>query len=174
MTKHGDIYDGICPRALKILEPHTQDRRTYSLLRNVLPRRQREITDLMQMSADYTVGFMQLLVAASNQSDFVRPKTRTIGITKKEQAAIELTISEMEIAFRKLVPNYRKAALTFLVSRAFARRLVRNEHVLKYLRTFYPIQCNELMRLVGTTREGTKGAEAGLPVSRKNWAPLVP
>jgi hypothetical protein len=153
-----NIQDGICPRALKVLGPHTNDRKTYSMLRSVTSRRQREIADLMQKSADYTFCFMQLLIAATKRCDFSGGKTRTRGVTRNELAAIERTFGGLENAFRKSAPSYQEDTLTFLVSLAYVRKLLLNSRITKYLKTFHPRHYRELALLAPTTRAGSSPA----------------
>ena len=147
------IQDGICPRALEVLGPHTNDRKTYSMLRSVTPRRQREIADLMQKSADYTFSFVQLLIAATKRCEFIGKKTRTRGVTRNELAAIERIFGGLENAFRKSVPSFQEDTLTFLVSLAYVRKLLLNRRITKFLKIFYPRHYRDMALLAAATRE---------------------
>ena len=114
------------------------------MLRNVTPKRQQEIVDMMQQSADYTFCFVQLLVAATKRREFISVKTPTRGVTPDELTAIERIFGELEDAFQRSTPFYRDSAFTFLVSVAYGRRLLRNERITKYLKTFYPREYHDL------------------------------
>jgi hypothetical protein len=75
----------ICVRALEQIGPDPRYPGFYSSLRRVKHRRQEQIAKLMFMSADYSLSFMQLLIAASKRSDFVKRKIRTRGISRHKR-----------------------------------------------------------------------------------------
>lgn len=134
----------ICARALEQIGPDPRYPGFYSSLRRVKHRRQEQIAELMFMSADYSLSFMQLLIAASKRSDFVKRKIRTRGISRHQQAAIEKTFRPLEEAFRRLAASYSDDAYAVVVTTAYFRRVLRNVRITSYLNAVHPAIFEEL------------------------------
>jgi hypothetical protein len=91
----------------------------------------------MTKSADYTQSFLELLIAASPESDFIRKKHRTRGVCPQQQAAIEKIFCPLESSFRAAVPTYPGDAYAFNLTVAYLRRILRNERVAGYLKSVH-------------------------------------
>ena len=124
---------GICPGALEKIGEDPKYQGFYSLLRRVKPHRQQQIADLMSMSADRSLSFLTLLVAASRESDFLRKKTRTRGISRQQLATIEKAFRPLEESFRTRAPDYADNAYALVVTEAYFRRLLNSPRVANYL-----------------------------------------
>ena len=130
--------EGICPGALKKIGPDPKYPGFYSLLRRVKPQRQQQIADLMSMSADHSLSFLNLLIAGSKESDFVGKKRRTRGISRQELATIEKSFRSLENSFRSLAPAYPDNAYALVVTEAYLRGLLNNARVASYLNSVHP------------------------------------
>lgn len=159
----------ICVRALEQIGPDLRYPGFYSSLRHVKHRRQEQIAKLMFMSADYSLSFMQLLIAASKRSDFVKRKIRTRGISRHQQTAIEETFRPLEEAFRRSAASYSDDAYAAVVTTAYLRRVLRNVRIASYLNAVYP-EIFEELKAEGMTEQshpqGRSGGKCDFPTAR--------
>ncbi len=116
----------------------------YCLLRRVKHPRQEQIAELMSLSADHTLNFLRLLIAASKSSDFVKKKKRTRGITRNEEAAIEKTFRSLEGIFQTSAASYSDDAHAASLTIAYLRRLLNNGRIENYINAIYPELFKEL------------------------------
>jgi len=135
---------GISPRALEKVGPDTKYPGFYAMLRRVTPQRQEQIAEMMSMSADRTLSFLNLLIAASKDTDFVGKKWRTRGISRAEQAELVRTIQPLEELFRLSAPAFPGNAYVLAVTEAYLRRILRNDRVASYLCSVHPEILQEL------------------------------
>jgi hypothetical protein len=138
------IKSNISDRAFELLGPDPRYPEFYALLRRVNDRRQEQIAQLMFMSADYTVSFLRLLIAASKHSDYIKEKRPPRGISQRELAAIERTIQPLEEEFRRSAASYSDDAWAVAVTSAYVRKLLRNDRIASYLSAVYPKIFDEL------------------------------
>ena len=129
---------GICTRALGLLGTQPTDQKIYPLLQRLKPGRQAQIADLMHKMCDYSLSFMQLLIATSNHSDFAEKKFRTLGITNSEQKAIERAFRPLERSFLVSAASYSDDAYALLVTTAYFRRVMKSPRILSYLVAVHP------------------------------------
>ena len=138
---------GISEVALQKMRGHVKRQSFYSILRRVNAQRQDQIADIMTACSDYTYCFLNLLIAASRNSDFVRPKRRMRGISAGEQADIERVFPPIEEAFRKSALSYADDARALAVTAAYVGRMFANPRIAAYVQTAHPVLARELRRL---------------------------
>ena len=121
------------------------------------------------MSGDYTLSFMQLLIAASKHSDFIKKKIRTRGISRQQQTMIEETFQPIEETFRRLASSYSDDAYAVAITTAYVRRVLSNVRIASYLNAVHPEIFEELRAEVFVNQSHSQASRRGkvdFPISR--------
>ena len=128
---------GLSPRALDITGEHSRHSEYRSLLRRETAFRQVEIAQTMALSADRTLSFLRLLVLASKEYDYVRPKRIPRGLRRRELKLIEHELGPLEQHFRAACSGYREDAYALVLTQAYLRSLLKNPRAPAYLRAVH-------------------------------------
>ena len=138
---------GICSAALEKMGPDRREHYFYSMLRRVNGRRQNEIADLMVACSDCSFSFLNVLIFASNATDFVRAKRRMRGLNKAELEMIEKVMPPLEDAFWRAAKSYADDARSLMVTEAYVRRILGNPQVADFVRSDHPKVFRKLNRM---------------------------
>ena len=138
---------GICSAALEKIGPDRREHYFYSMLRRVNGGRQNEIADLMVACSDYSFSFLNVLIFASNASDFVRGKRRMRRLNKAELEMIEMVMPPLEGAFWKAAESYADDARSLMVTEAYVRRILGNAQIADLVRSGHPKVFRKLNRM---------------------------
>lgn len=123
------------------------------------------MADLMFMSADYTLNFVKLLIAASKDTDFAKKRGRTRGITRHEQATIEKRFQMLEKAFRRSATSYSDNAYAAALTTAYLRKVLGNARIASYLIAVHP-ELFEEMRAGGSLESSVRGMQVPIKDAR--------
>jgi hypothetical protein len=157
---------GISPRALEKIGPDLRAQGFYSALRHVKPQRQEQIAELMSISADRSISFLSLLIAASTGSELVGKKRHARGISHQELAKIERSFRPLENLFRSLAPAYPGNAYALAITEAYLRRVLRNGRVASYLNSVHREMFEDLAA-GGLVAQARGNAQRGRRASRR-------
>jgi len=145
------LLDGICPEVAEILKDKFVAKNAFWILRRMTPERQIEAAELMVAMNRYTLGYARALLVATPPNQIVNRgrrvrkikglSDRQLGLMEREQATLD---RELRAAQR----SYGVDHLDLVLAKGYLAKLLRNEHVLRYLAQHNTEMLVEFRRLI--------------------------
>jgi len=134
------LLDGICSEVVEMLKDKKMSGETFEILRKMKPIRQVEVTELMNMAANYTVPYAKALLAATRQGDLVRsdiPK-KVKGLTVEQMDRMEREMASLQQDFKAVEASYGDDVLNLVIASGYLAKLVNNSEIERYLSEHHP------------------------------------
>ncbi|WP_449253210.1 plasmid partitioning protein RepB C-terminal domain-containing protein [Brevundimonas naejangsanensis] len=135
-----DMLCGICPEVVEMLKDRSVNPSTFTMLRKMRAVRQIEAAELMISAGNFTGSYARALLAATRQSDLVRPdKPKKIGgMTPEQMARMEREMASLTADFKALESSYGDDVLHLVIASGYLSRLTANPAVEQWLATRHP------------------------------------
>jgi ParB-like chromosome segregation protein Spo0J len=143
------LLNGICPEAAELLKARHCPLNGFRALRKMKALRQIAAAELMIAANNYTVAYVEAILAATDPADLVDPASRKhpAGVTpdqvermKAEMAGLQRNIKLIE---NTLGPDH----LRLVVAARYIERLLLNERLSRYLEKHYTEIIAELRQI---------------------------
>lgn len=134
------LLSGISPEVADILKDKNVNGVAFDVLRKMKPLRQIEAAELMVSVNNYTLSYVQAILAATRQSDLARPDTpkKVEGLTPEQMAKMERELESLNRDFKAVEDTYGDDVLHLVLASRYLGRLVENEHISAYLGKRHP------------------------------------
>lgn len=145
-----DLLEGICREAVQLLKDHGTTANAFRELRKVKPMRQIEIAELMCAADNFSVGYAQCLVAATQTELLVEsdhPKEMK-GLSPEDISRMEHEMESLGKEFRLIEESHGTNVLNLVLVVGYLRKLLDNARVVRFLSPNYPEILVEFQKLV--------------------------
>jgi ParB-like chromosome segregation protein Spo0J len=156
------LLDGIASEVVEMLKDKTVSPGTFEVLRKLKPMRQVEVTELMNMAANFTVSYVKALLAATRQSDLVqsdKPK-KVEGLTAEQMARMEREMAALQQDFKAVEASYGDDVLHLVIASGYLAKLVKNPEIERYLTHHHPEILSQFQAIVAAASIDQPGAAA--------------
>ncbi|QTC89185.1 MULTISPECIES: plasmid partitioning protein RepB C-terminal domain-containing protein [Brevundimonas] len=135
-----DMLCGICPEVVEMLKDRSVNPSTFTMLRKMRAVRQIEAAELMISAGNFTGSYARALLAATRQSDLVRPdKPKKIGgMTPEQMARMEREMASLTADFKALESSYGDDVLQLVIASGYLSRLTANPAIEQWLAGRHP------------------------------------
>lgn len=147
-----ELVRGISLDVLDLLQDCIVSPKIFGLLRQVVPRRQLEIVQIMIGLAKVKVQFAKTLIALTPHSQLANPlapRNQFARITADRLAAMETELAVVSDVFRNAVAHFGRWGIELVAAQGYLNQLMNNPKILRYLAHEFPDQLQEFNRVVG-------------------------
>lgn len=146
-----DLLSGICREAAELLKTKHIAVRVFSFLRKVKSVRQIEIAELLIVAGNYSVPYVQALVAASQPEMLVDPDKNKVtkGLAPEQIARMEKEMEVLQRDLRVVEETHGTQVLNLVLARGYLTKLFGNSRVARYLNQHHAGLCHELQVVAG-------------------------
>lgn len=144
-----NLLDGIDRDVVELLKAKPISARALKLFARVKPDRQMDMAQLMVSSSNYTYGYAEALVVgtpARQMIDGAKSKTPR-GITEEEITRMEREMEKLEQDYRLHQDGFGENSLHLNAAQRYAKRLLDNAKVKRFMTSRYPELLEELQEL---------------------------
>lgn len=145
-----DLLEGICPEAVQLLKDKPATGNALRSLRKVKPMRQIEIAELMCAGHNFSVGYVQCLVAATPEDQLLDgDKSKEVrGLSAEDIARMEHEMETLGREFKLIEESHGKNVLNLVIVVGYLRKLLDNARAVRFLSQHYPEILTEFQKLV--------------------------
>lgn len=146
-----DLLSGICREAAELLKTKHIAIRVFSFLRKVKSVRQIEIVELLIVAGNYSVPYVQALVAATQPEMLVDPDKNKVtkGLAPEQIARMEKEMEVLQRDLRVVEEMHGTQVLNFVLARGYLAKLFGNSRISRYLNQHHAGLCHELQVVAG-------------------------
>lgn len=156
IRKKRSLLDGICPEAATLLKEKRVTAKALSVLRKMKPIRQLEAAELMIAANSFSTTFAKAMLIATPPEFLWEPLRQEPSVTSAARKAImEEETAGLAKGLRAVEDSYGTDVLNLIVCCRYARGLLKNGAVKKYLARNHPDILRELEQLLAEV-EGEK------------------
>jgi hypothetical protein len=130
-----DLLDRICPEAVQILKDKRVVAGALRELRKVKPMRQIEIAELLFSARNFTLGYVQYLVAATAPDQLVegeRP-SEARELLADDLRGMEHEMDALAKQFKLIEESHGKNVLSLVLMVGYLKKLLDNARIVRYL-----------------------------------------
>ena len=144
------MLDGICAEVVDLLKHKSLSPTTFEVVRKMKPMRQIEVAELMLAAGNFTSTYAKALLAATRQSDLVRPDhpKKIIGMTPEQMARMEREMASLQQDFKAVEATYGDDVLNLVIASGFISKLIGNRKIERYLLQHQPEILQEFKAIV--------------------------
>ncbi len=145
-----DLLEGICPEAVQILRDKRVSGPALRELRKVNALRQIEISELMAVANNYTVGYMKCLVTATpdeQRTESFRDQSGEV-MSPEEIAKIEHESKLLVRELKGIEDAHGKNMLNLVIVTGYLKKLLDNARIVRFLSAHYADILAEFQRLI--------------------------
>lgn len=134
------LLDGVTEQASELLKDKAMSHYVLRLLKRVTPVRQIEIAEYLINSNNFTIGFVEALIMGTPKDQMVAPekKKKRRGLSREEIARLEQEMESMGRDFKAVEKSYGESVLNLTLLRGYAKKLLENTRVTRFLKTNHP------------------------------------
>jgi hypothetical protein len=147
-----DLLEGICSEAVQILKDRRVTANALREVKKVKPMRQIEIAELLCAARNYSVGYVECLVAATPAEqvlDGESPK-EIRGLSPEDVDRMEHEMESLAREFKLIEESHGKNVLNLVLVVGYLKKLLDNARVVRYLSQAHPEILLEFQKLVET------------------------
>lgn len=135
-----NLLDGICPEAVDLLKDKMVAGNTFNALRRMKATRQIEAATLMNDAGNYSVSYVNALLAATPQAMLANPAApkKVKGLSEDQMARMEAEMESLHGEYRLIEDSHGTNVLNLTVARSYLATLLENQRVSKYLGNHHP------------------------------------
>jgi ParB-like chromosome segregation protein Spo0J len=147
------LLRGVCPEVVDLLRDKSVNPVTFDLLRKMKPVRQIESCKLMVSASNYASSYAKALLAATNDTDRVRPvrQTRPTAITSADLALMERELKTVRRELQAVETCYGSDMLDLVIATRYVSKLVSNRRVVRYMEDNHPEILGEFRAILSAT-----------------------
>lgn len=129
------LLNGICPEAAELLKARHCPINSFRALRKMKPIRQIEAAELMIAANNFTVPYVDAILAATDPADLVDPasKKETPGITREQAARMKTEMTTLGKKIKLIEGSLGPDHLRLVVAGRYIGRLLLNDRLVRYL-----------------------------------------
>jgi hypothetical protein len=129
------LLNGICPEAAELLKAKHCPINSFRSLRKMKPLRQIQAAELMIAANNYTVPYVQAILAATDPTDLVDPSSRkeTPGVSREQADRMRAEMTNLQKNIKLIEGNLGTDHLRLVVAGRYVARLLQNERLARYL-----------------------------------------
>lgn len=133
------LLDGICEEAAELLKDKAMSFKVLCLLKHVTAVRQIEIAEFLISANNFTVGYVEALIMGTPKDQLVAPEKpkQKKGLTREEMARLQQEMESIGRDYRAVEQSYAESVLNLTLIRGYAKKLLENGKVTKFLRMNY-------------------------------------
>ena len=145
------LLNGICPEAVELLKAKHCPINSFRYLRKMKPLRQIQAAELMIAANNYTVPYVEAILAATDHTDLVDPnsKKETPGVSREQAERMKDEMANLQKNIKLIEGNLGTDHLRLVVAGRYVERLLQNERLTRYLDKNHGEILSELRQIVG-------------------------
>jgi hypothetical protein len=129
------LLNGICPEAAELLKARHCPINSFRSLRKMKPLRQIQAVELMIAANNYTVPYVEAILAASDVADLVDPaaKKAPAGVTREQAERMKAEMANLQKNIKLIEGTLGPDHLRLVVAGRYVERLLKNDRLARYL-----------------------------------------
>ena len=129
------LLNGICPEAAELLKARHCPINSFRFLRKMKPLRQIQAAELMIAANNYTVPYVEAILAASDVADLVDPaaKKTPAGVTREQAERMKAEMANLQKNIQLIEGTLGPDHLRLVVAGRYVERLLQNDRLARYL-----------------------------------------
>lgn len=130
-----NLLNGICPEAAELLKARHCPINSFRALRKMKPLRQIQAAELMIAANNFTVPYVDAILAATDPADLVDPaaKKQTPGITREQAERMKTEMANLQKNIKLIEGSLGPDHLRLVVAGRYVERLLQNDRLARYL-----------------------------------------
>ena len=157
------LLNGICPEAAELLKARHCPINSFRALRKMKPLRQIQAAELMIAANNYTVPYVQAILAASDAADLVDPaaKKTPAGVTREQAERMKAEMANLQKNIKLIEGSLGPDHLRLVVAGRYVERLLQNDRLARYLDKNHGEILGEFRQIVAGLAQSVSSTEAG-------------
>ncbi|MBS0126843.1 plasmid partitioning protein RepB C-terminal domain-containing protein [Thetidibacter halocola] len=157
------LLNGICPEAAELLKARHCPINSFRALRKMKPLRQIQAAELMIAANNYTVPFVDAILAATDPGDLVDPasKKETPGVTREQAERMKIEMANLQKNIKLIEGTLGPDHLRLVVAGRYVKRLLQNDRLARYLDKNHGEILGEFRQIVASLAQPVPSTEAG-------------
>lgn len=129
------LLHGICPEAAELLKARHCPINSFRSLRKMKPLRQIQAAELMIAANNYTVPYVEAILAASDAADLADPAAKKVpaGVTPEQAERMKSEMANLQKNIKLIEGTLGPDHLRLVVAGRYVERLLQNERLARYL-----------------------------------------
>ena len=156
------LLNGICPEAAELLKARHCPINSFRSLRKMKPLRQIQAAELMIAANNFTVPYVDAILAATDRGDLVDSASRkeTPGISREQAERMKAEMANLQKNIRLIEGSLGPDHLRLVVAGRYVERLLQNEKLARYLDRNHGEILGELRQIVAGLAKPAPSADA--------------
>ena len=157
------LLNGICPEAAELLKARHCPINSFRSLRKMKPLRQIQAAELMVAANNYTVPYVDAILAASDAGDLVDPAARKTpaGVTPEQAERMKAEMANLQKNIKLIEGTLGPDHLRLVVAGRYVERLLQNDRLARYLDKNHGEILGEFRQIVAGLAQPVSSTEAG-------------
>lgn len=157
------LLNGICPEAAELLKARHCPINSFRSLRKMKPLRQIQAAELMIAANNFTVPYVDAILAATDPADLVDPasKKETPGITREQAERMKTEMANLQKNIKLIESSLGPDHLRLVVAGRYVERLLQNDRLARYLDKNHGEILGEFRQIVTGLAQPVASTEAG-------------
>ena len=157
------LLNGICPEAAELLKARHCPINSFRSLRKMKPLRQIQAAELMIAANNYTVPYVQAILAASDAADLVAPaaKKTAAGVTREQAERMKAEMANLQKNIKLIEGTLGPDHLRLVVAGRYVERLLQNDRLARYLDKNHVEILGEFRQIVAGLAQPVSSTKAG-------------
>ena len=157
------LLNGICPEAAELLNARHCPINSFRSLRKMKPLRQIQAAELMIAANNYTVPYVEAILAASDATDLVDPaaKKPPAGVTREQAERMKAEMANLQKNIKLIEGTLGPDHLRLVVAGRYVERLLQNDRLARYLDKNHGEILGEFRQIVLGLVQPVSSTEAG-------------
>jgi hypothetical protein len=157
------LLNGICPEAAELLKARHCPINSFRSLRKMKPLRQIQAAELMIASNNFTVPYVNAILAATDPGDLIdsASKKETPGITREQAERMKAEMANLQKNIKLIEGTLGPDHLRLVVSGRYVERLLQNDRLARYLDKNHGEILGEFRQIVAGLAKTVPSTEAG-------------
>lgn len=129
------LLNGICPEAAELLKARHCPINSFRSLRRMKPLRQIQAAELMIAANNFTVPYVEAILAASDAADLADPaaKKPPAGVTREQAERMKAEMANLQKNIKLIEGTLGPDHLRLVVAGRYVERLLQNDRLARYL-----------------------------------------
>lgn len=129
------LLNGICPEVAELLKARHCPINSFRFLRKMKPLRQIQAAELMIAANNFTVPYVEAILAATDPADLVDPasKKEPPGVTREQVERMKGEMANLQRNIKLIEGTLGPDHLRLVVAGRYVERLLQNDRLARYL-----------------------------------------
>lgn len=143
------MLNGICDEAVELLADRPCPAKTFEVLRQMKPLRQIEASELMISSKNYSVMFVNCMLASTPQNQMISDTKLPSGdhVSVESMARLERELAVLQMQSKAVEDTYGPDVLHLTIIRGYLTKLLANAAVVRWLAKHQPEYLKEFQNI---------------------------